>query len=495
MTTLRHYQSSAIEKLREKIRSGLKRIVMVSATGSGKTRIAGEIIMNAARNGKRIAFVCNRIELVKQSVAAFEKLGIKCGIMQGMNTWDANAQVVVCSVQTMVRRKFNMFDILIHDECHTTASSKAYHKVIESHNNCIHIGLTATPWSKGMAMKHKWLDGEPLWQDVVVAASIPMLIEQGFLVDCDIYAPGEPDLTGVKVVNGDYDKTQLGNAVDKAKLVGDIVKHWFKLASGEQTVCFAVNVAHSRHIVAEFQSQGIDARHVDGYMKPEERNPIIDAFRKGEFAVLSNCSMLAEGFDVPATSCCILARPTKSLIRYIQMVGRVLRPHDGKELARIIDHSGVVKRLGWPTDELPYELDDGKAKEAKKKENLPRVCPSCYAVYRPSLRKCPVCSFEPKPMPKTQEIEDGNLVQLSRKATKFSMEDKQAIYSALLGWVREKGMKDGAAYHKFKSLIGHYPSNQLDKKPGPMVESVRTWLIHENIKWAKSQSKFFGRAA
>ena len=205
--------------------------------------------------------------------------------------------------------------------------------------------------------------------------------------------------------------------------------------------------------------------------------------------------MLAEGFDVPATSCCILARPTKSLIRYIQMVGRVLRPHEDKHRALVLDHSGVVKRLGWPTDELPYELDDGKPKEAKKNEKLPKVCPSCYAVYRPSLRKCPVCSFEPKPMPKEQEIEDGNLVQLSRKATKFSMQDKQAIYSALLGWVRGKGMKDGAAYHKFKSLIGHYPSNQLDKKPGPMVESVRTWLIHENIKWAKSQSKFFGKAA
>jgi superfamily II DNA or RNA helicase len=246
-----------------------------------------------------------------------------------------------------------------------------------------------------MARKHKWLFDEPLWQDLVVAASIPELIEGGFLVDCDIYAPGEPDLTGVKVVNGHYDKTQLGKAVDKEKLIGDIVSHWFKLAGGHQTVCFAVNVAHSKHIVEKFKEHGVDARHVDGYMDETERRPIIDAFRRGEFPILSNCSMLAEGFDVPATSCCILARPTKSLIRYLQQIGRVLRPFDGKEVALIIDHAGTVKRLGWPTEELPYELDDGKPKESKPNENLPKVCPSCFAVYPRSVRKCPQCQFEP----------------------------------------------------------------------------------------------------
>jgi hypothetical protein len=152
----------------------------------------------------------------------------------------------------------------------------------------------------------------------------------------------------------------------------------------------------------------------------------------------------------------------------------------------IIDHSGTVKRLGWPTDERKYELDDGKPKEAKERENLPKVCPSCFNVYKRTVKTCPVCGFEPKSVPKTQETEVGDLVQLSKKTTKFSMEDKQAIYSALLSWVKSKGMKEGAAYHKFKSMVGHYPSNKMTKKDGPMVESVRTWLIHDKIKWAKS---------
>jgi superfamily II DNA or RNA helicase len=408
--------------------------------------------------------------------------------MQGNNTFEAHRQVVVCSVQTMARRKYQAFDLILFDEAHVTPASKAYHKVMQEHNNCVMIGLTATPYAKGMGKRHKWLDGEPLWQDHIVAASIAMLCEQGFLVDADCYAPGEPDLSGVRVVSGDYDKAQLAKASDTVKLVGDIVSHWFKLAAGQQTVVFAVNVAHSRHIVEEFKAHGLDARHVDGYMDDTERRPIIDAFRRGEFQILSNCSMLSEGFDVPSTSCLVMARSTKSEIRFVQMCGRVLRPFDGKTHATIIDHSGNIKRLGWPTEDREYYLDDGTPKETKAKENLPRVCPSCSAVYKPSLRKCPVCSFEPKPVPKTQETEDGELVQLSRKATKFSQEDKQAIYSAFLGWAKEKGHKEGSAYHRFKKMIGHYPSNQLDKKPGPMVESVKNWITHENIKWSKSQN-------
>ena len=492
---LRHYQESGIEKLREKIRSGLKRVVFVLPTGGGKSRVAAEIILNATKNGKRVAFVCNRIELIKQAAEGFAKLGIKAGILQGNNTFNADAQVVCCSVQTMARRKFNMFGLLIIDECHTTPASKAYHKLFESHNNCIFIGLTATPWAKGMAKSYKWMHNEPLWQDVVVGASIPLLIEQGYLVDVDIYAPSEPDLTGVKIVNGDYDLGQLGQAVDKSRLVGDIVTHWFKLAAGEQTVCFAVNVAHSRHIVEEFKANGVDARHVDGYMDEEERRPIIDAFRRGEFQVLSNCSMLAEGFDVPATSCCILARPTRSLIRYIQSVGRILRPHAGKEKATLLDHSGAVTRLGWPTDEIPYELDDGSTREAKQRENLPRVCSSCFNVYKPSLRKCPVCQFEPKPVPKAHEVEEGDLVQLSRDKKKFTNEEKQAIYSALLGWVHKKGFKEGAAYHKYKEMVGCYPNNLLDKTPGPMIESVQKFITHQNIKRAMSRPSIFRKAA
>ncbi|MFA5266221.1 MAG: helicase-related protein, partial [Opitutaceae bacterium] len=243
-------------------------------------------------------------------------------------------------------------DFAIVDEAHSCAGSEAYRELFSRNNNIPIIGLSATPFSKGLGKHYDSMCG-PMFESIVVGATIPELIEGGFLVDVDIYAPSEPDLTGVKIVAGDYEEKGLGEAVDKPRLVGDIVSHYLRLANGKRTIVFATNVAHSQHIVATFQESGISARHVDGYMKEDERRPIIDAFKRGEFNVLSNCSLLAEGFDCPETEAIILARPTKSLIRYIQMAGRALRPHHSKDKALILDHSGTVRKLGFPTDELP----------------------------------------------------------------------------------------------------------------------------------------------
>jgi len=487
MTTLRPYQTKAIEELRAGISSGYKRQILALATGAGKTRTAGEVVKMAADKGKHVAFVCNRIELVLQASAAFHKLGIDHGIVQGQNSIHWHKPVLVCSIQTLIRRKMPAIDVMIVDEAHACAGSRAYQKILSMHNNIPVIGLTATPYTKGLGREYPW---GKLFERVVVGATIPDLIGQGYLVDVEIYAPSEPDLAGVSVVAGDYQKDQLADACNKAVLVGDIVKTYQKLAMGKLAVCFATNVAHSQHIVKEFNEAGIKAVHVDGYMTDEERRPIIDAFKRGEFQVLSNCHLLAEGFDAPETEVVILARPTKSLVRYIQMVGRALRPANGKKHALLLDHSGVVKRLGWPTDEQDMTLCDGKPKESKPREKLPKVCPSCYAVRPHGMKACPVCKFEPAPTPKDVEAEDGELTKLEKKKAKsFSMDQKQAIYSALLGWCEQKGFKYGAAWHKFKEIVGVHPANGLEKVVGPMVPEVDSWLVHERIKWANSKNK------
>jgi hypothetical protein len=117
-------------------------------------------------------------------------------------------------------------------------------------------------------------------------------------------------------------------------------------------------------------------------------------------------------------------------------------------------------------------------------------------VYKRSVRRCPNCGFEPKSVPKTHDVEEGELVQVIKgEKKKFSNDEKQAIYSAWLGWVKEKGFKDGAAYHRYKEQVGCYPSNQLEKKAGPMVESVRNWITSSNIRWAKSQPNILKKAA
>jgi superfamily II DNA or RNA helicase len=325
-----------------------------------------------------------------------------------------------------------------------------------------------------------------MFEAIVVGATIPELILGGHLVDVEIYAPSEPDLIGVKVVAGDYEEKGLAEAVDKPKLIGDIVAHYIKLAMGKRAIVFATNVAHSQHIVQTFQEQGIDARHVDGYMNEEERRPLIDAFKRGDFPILSNCSLLAEGFDCPETEVIILARPTKSLIRYIQMAGRALRPHHSKESALILDHSGTVRRLGFPTDDLPLMLDDGKPKEKKESENLPKVCKSCFAVYPRGVKVCPCCGFEPVMTPQEIAQEAGELQKLEKKRQKaISKEDKQGIYSALYAVRERKNYAKGWVSHNYRDITGVWPTG-MKEVAGPMLEIVENHLTHKAIKFAKS---------
>lgn len=487
---LRDYQQASIDKLRDGIKAGFNRQVLTCPTGAGKSRIAGGLIELATARGKRVAFICNRIELVLQAFDGFKRLGIDCGIIQGDNSINTSAPVLVCSIQTLARRGYPDADLYIVDECHTAAASKEFHNLFYSRNNVPVIGLTATPFAKGMAKHHDALAG-PLFDNLIVGATIPQLIDAGFLVDVEIYAPSEPDLSGVKIVAGDYQEDQLTEAVDKPKLVGDIIEHYKRLADGKKTIVFATSIAHSMHIVEAFTKAGYRAKHLDAYTEAEERRAIINGFKAGEFDILSNCSLLAEGFDCPETECIILARPTRSLIRYIQMAGRALRPFHGKDKALILDHSGTVKRLGFPTDDLPMVLDDGKQRAApEKKESLPKICKSCFAVRPAGVKKCPQCGFEPTPTPEEILHEAGELKKVEKKKRdNLTMDEKASIYSALIGFARSKGMRDGWAYHKYNEMIGCYPSNQMPKEPGPMVERVQDWLTHERIKKAKSPIK------
>lgn len=493
MSNMRPYQVKGVDDLRQAFAEGLKRVIFKLPTGGGKTVIAQEIIKMATSKGKRVAFVCNRIELASQTSRRFYEAGINHGLMQGANSRDVYSQVMVCSIQTLSRRRAQDFDLIIIDEAHGVAGSTAYKSLIFALNNVPVVGLTATPYSKGMAKHYDELNG-PLFQRVVVGATIANLIDDKFLVDVDIYAPDayQPDLSNVRIVAGDYDEEQLAEAVDKPKLIGDIVAHWKKLGRGKPTIVFATNIAHSKHIVSMFNDAGIPAEHVDYLTSDEDRTAILNRVRNHQTTILSNAAMLAEGLDIPHLEVMILARPTKSLIRYIQQAGRILRPYDGKERALILDHSGTCAKLGFPTEDHDLPLCDGKPKksaESKPREKEPKVCGGCGYLKEPGLHECPSCGFKPE---RTQEVEmaDGELKPMSRKdRDSLPMSVKQSIYSALIGWVLGKGMKAGRAYYLYEEMMGAFPANTLSKEEGPMVESVANWLKHKSIAYAHRQKK------
>lgn len=333
--------------------------------------------------------------------------------------------------------------------------------------------------------------GGALFEKMIIAATISELIADDYLVDCDVYAPSAPDMAGIKQTRNsfgemDYSDADVGSAADKPELVGDIVTHWTRLAKGTATVCFASNIAHSKHIVERFVATGVAAEHIDCYTDEDERKAILLRIETGETLVISNVGILCEGWDFPACKTLILARPTKSLIRYLQMAGRVLRPHASKTRALILDHSGTVIRLGFPSDEFALALDDGTPKDGpasrRREAPLPKACPSCS--YVKTVHKCPVCGFEPEKAAGGVDVKDGELVLLKRgKAIKIS---KQDFYSQLIAIAARKGYRHGWIANMYHAYFGVWPRGLNDVAAEPTA-LVTGFLKHLQIRRAKSR--------
>jgi len=488
---LRPYQVAAVQALRKTMAAGFRRLILSSPTGSGKTEIGFEIIRGAQAKGKKVAFLANRLHLVDQTCRRLTQAGFEYGLIQGQNTSAPWRSILVCSIQSVASRGLPDVDLLVIDEAHAAAGTSAYRDVMAG-KPC--IGLTATPYSKGLGKYYPELGGA-LFERVVTAARITDLIDQGYLVSADIWAPSEPDLSGVKITAGDYNEKELGEAVDKPTLVGDIVSHWLRLANNTATVVFATNIAHSKHIRDEFLSAGVAAEHLDCYVDEDERREILERIASGETTVICNVGVLAEGWDFPACKTLILARPTKSLIRYLQMAGRVLRPYPGKERAIILDHSGAVRRIGFPWDYFGQHLDDGKPKKAsdtekEQPERLPTPCPKCSFMRPPRVLLCSSCGFESKP-PNEVHAVDGQLVQVSGKpkAQKtIQGMGRYSVYGQLCALAGARDKTEGWIKANYKEIFGTWPNRQETHFEEPTPELL-SWIRYKQIQWAHSHKR------
>lgn len=433
----RPYQARAIEQLRVHIRRSIRKLLLVAPTGSGKTVMAAAIIVGAIANGLRVLFFAHRRELIKQAFVKLVRSGVcpsKIGvILPGANLprghvqiplggfdaldddeiWNRyafrrpDAPVQVASIQTLARRELPDFDILIVDEAHRSRAA-SYEKAIAANDNAIVIGLTATPVRT---------DNKPLsavYDEMVVSTTYAELVAEGFLVPCSsAWKPrgGElPDVSGVRLKGHDYDLVELGHACNKSRLVGGIVERWLEKGNNAPTFCFAAGVEHSKSIVERFLAAGVPAAHVDGNTPTEERERILRELANGTIKVVSNCDVCTEGTDVPAVKTIILARPTKSLRIYLQMVGRASRPHENGLPFVILDHAGVFDQPGFgpPQADRKWSLDPPKKNRKKIARKPVRTCLGCWAMVPLGSVACPGCGYEfPAPGPRTlQEVEE-----------------------------------------------------------------------------------------
>ena len=491
-STLRPHQEKAITLLKHSILAGNKRPLIQAPTGFGKTLLAAAIVEGALKKGNRVTFVVPALSLIDQTVERFQAEGItEIGVIQAkheMTDWSKPVQIA--SVQTLDRRKWPKSDIVVVDEAHRWF--KLYERWMqdEAWQKVPFVGLSATPWTKGLGK---------FYDDLIIASTTKELIKLGYLSEFRVFAPSHPDLSGVKTVAGDYHEGELSGAMQEGTLTADIVTTWLEKGEGRSTLCFAVDRAHARNIQKQFDKAGVLTAYIDAFTDIQERSEIERKFHRGDVQVVCNVGCLTTGIDWDVR-CIILARPTKSEMLFVQIIGRGLRTANGKKDCIILDHSDTHSRLGFVTDIHHEKLSMGQRSEKEqqprdKLQPLPKECPSCSYLRPAKVQVCPSCGFKPE---KQSEIEciEGELVELDEKGKRKSnkdttWDDKILFIRQLRGYALEKGHKDGWVAHKYKSKFGVWPNDPRVSNATPMLccKEVRSWIISQNIRYVKSKEK------
>jgi superfamily II DNA or RNA helicase len=455
MLTLRPYQQNLFEDIRKAYIDAFKAPLVVLPTGGGKTVIFAHVAASVAARGKRVMVLVHRVELLRQTSEALHKSAVDHALVNPKFTPDYRKKVQVASVQTLVNRlsKMTAPDLIIIDEAHH-ATAGTWRKIVEAFPNARILGVTATPCrGDGTGLG---VNAGGLFDILLEGPTVQWLIDNGFLVKPVVYAPKDKlDLSGVKIVRGDYDTKEITSRVDKPRITGNAVAHYSKLCPGEPAVVFCVSVIHAQHVADEFRAAGYSSYAVDGSMEDDIRKRILNGLGNGTVQVVTSCDLISEGTDIPAIACAILLRPTASLGLYIQQVGRALRPSKGKDRAIILDHVGNVITHGLPEEPREWTLD-GEPKKTRKtlteKAITVKQCMQCFAFQEPGPT-CPHCGFvHPIESKELQEVE-GELQEIT-PAQAMAMKKQRIVEVAraktleeLQAIGRARGYKPGWATH------------------------------------------------
>jgi superfamily II DNA or RNA helicase len=440
------YQQRIVDETRQKIGQGNNGVLIVSPPGSGKSVIIAEIARLTVSKGGRILFFVHRQELVNQIVKSFQKQDV---------------DLMNCTIMT-VGKVANRLDhlpkpnLIICDESQHSRA-KTYLKIFKYYSDVPRLGFSGSPWRMNGA------GFDDIYSAMVKGPTVKWLIEHKKLSPYKYYSVTLfNDEKLKKSSTGDYTNQSVSDSA-KPTLYGDIVKTWMDKAFGQRTIVYAHDTQHSKQIAAEFRKAGISAKHCDSKTPSDERKRIMSDFRKGKITVLCNFGLVDEGYDVKECTCCVIARPTESLVFDIQATMRCMRYLPNK-MATIIDHAANYTRFGLPDTPRQWSLEGRpKKKRQNNTKSIPvKTCPNCFAVVPTQCRVCPQCGNEIKydadgmEIDETASIEkvgefklttDYSKIQTARKKP----EDAQS-YKELLEIAKARGYKAGWAYVQAKRL-------------------------------------------
>ena len=374
--TLRPYQIFFEDKVFELIDQGMKNICIAAYTGTGKTYMSASIAEKFLAKGGVVIFIAPRINLVYQTIKSFKHLG-RVQVIQGQNKYDEDGFIYIASLATLIRRTFSFTpSLIIHDEKHHGFNGKTTKMVTKKFPEAVYLSLTATPFdSKGFPLKG--------FDEIIKYKTVQWYIDNGFLVDCECYAPVMPDLSKVSTVGGDYNEKEVDAIMNNKVMIGNILEETVNRIEGKKTLFFAVTIAHAEEVAIQYNLAGFRSRAYHSNLSDDVREQMIKDFENREIDVLVSVSALVMGFDVPSVDCIIVARPTKSQSFYRQLIGRGMRPSPGKMYCLLIDCAGVIKENGMPNEEVVPKIKKPKMQKIM-------ICEKCHQKAFPiskSLRK------------------------------------------------------------------------------------------------------------
>lgn len=478
-----------------------RRILVGSPTGSGKTMMAMELIYRAYQRGQSSFFLAPRHELLRQAAKKLDQwlpLGYGMITANERGTMNLYQPVQVASVDTLVSRVLKRQSLVlppvhnvILDEAHLYMT-KYRTALIELFPTARIYGFTATP---GRA------DGRALnigFEVLHEIATVKELTDAGYLVPMLYRAPSLPDLKKARELAKKAARDYTGKEMDEAMLplIGDIPENWLQYAPERRTVVFAHSVGNSVWLAQRFRELGVAAEHCDGTAEDHHREGIFSRFESGETQVLCNVDLATYGFDLPAISCVVVARPTTSVVRYLQMAGRGLRIEPGKKDCMLIDHAGVVHEHGFVTEDRYWTLSgtrstkgSGRAKSGKReKKDLHLRCKKCGTVFGGSLT-CPDCGYYFERTARKFHVVDGQLQPLERADPAGEME-KRRFYAELLSYAQLAGYKPGWAAYAYQAKHKTLPPHDWKySKPLPVSATTERFVKYMRIRRANSRKK------
>ena len=363
------YQEDMKERIEKALR--LHRSVMAQMpTGTGKTYLLTAVIDSFVSNNpmEKVWIVAHRRELVSQ----IDETVRKFHSFSASNTSSLLSSVKAMSIQWLMRHYDEIEEepgMIVIDEAHH-ALAKTYKEMWERFPNAKFLGLTATPCrlnGKGFT---------DLFDVLVQSWSVPEFISKGRLATYDFVSIKSDGMTQRLIdslqkrgADGDYQNKEMDMLLNKKPSIERLYRSLEEFGKDRKGIVYAINISHAQKITKLYQENGVKAIAIDSKTPATERQQDIEAFKKGDIQVLVNVDIFSEGFDCPDVEFVQLARPTLSLAKYLQMVGRGLRVAKGKKNCVIIDNVGLYRVFGLPSQVWNWNaMFEGKLKVGKKKE-------------------------------------------------------------------------------------------------------------------------------